>query len=97
MRRPYLSAGASLASVQFESMQFDAAGRGNRVRSVVMLPGTMVPGTNDDGPDERRIVRQLRADLGPYDAVVLMPATRDVDESILWDCQEAVAPGEAFP
>jgi hypothetical protein len=63
---------------------------GERVQSIVVLDAHI-----DHWP-ERRFIRHVRTDPGRYATVILMPASRDPD-SVLWDCQEEVAPGEAFP
>jgi len=90
MPRAVPASGAALASVSFNSIDFGVPGRRDRQRSIVVLDAHI-----DHWP-ERRFIRHVRTDPGRYATVILMPASRDPD-SVLWDCQEEVAPGEAFP
>lgn len=91
MPRAMGASGAALASVAFSSIQFGVPGRRAQVRSIVVLDENI-----DDWPDQE-FVRHVRAEPGRYATVILMPASRDDTDSVLWDCQEEVAPGEAFP
>jgi hypothetical protein len=91
MSHPMVLSDAALASVMFAAVHFDVPGRRDQTRSLVVLDGRI-----DKWP-EQPFIHRVRTDPGGYDAVVLMPATRDDSDKVLWDCQEQVAPGEAFP
>jgi hypothetical protein len=82
--------GAALESVEFYAIHFRVPRHPQQGREVVVVD------RDAEHWPEGRFIRSIQDHPERYDAVVLLRASRD-PSGVLWDCQEHVAPGEAFP